>query len=232
MDSIQKRARFAGLLYLILTVSGILGLMVWPARLFVWGDAGATASRILASETLYRVYILNGIVSVTVFLFLALALYRLLEEVDRAQAVLMVILVLVQVPMAYVDALNQTAALVLLHGADYLAVFDKVQRETLAMLFIDLNRLGTIVLELFWGLWLFPLGALVYRSRFLPRVLGAWLILTGVAYVALCFTGLLTPQYYELANKIAFPVLLGEVAFMLWLLVMGAKPKAMAAPGA
>ena len=230
MHPIQKRARFAGLLYLIITVSGVFSLMVVPAKLFVRGDAGATAGRILASETLYRVYILNGIVSVTVFLFLALALYRLLEEVDRRKAAVMVILVLVQVPMAFVDALSQLATLVLLHGADYLTVFDKAQREALARLLLDLNQEGTAAAELFWGLWLFPLGVLVYRSRFLPRILGAWLILNGAAYVAVSVTGLLLPQYSDLANKIAFPVLMGEVAFTLWLLIRGANPKALAAP--
>jgi len=229
MDSIKKRARFAGLLYLIITVSGVFGLMIVPAKLFVKGDAGATAARILASETLYRAYVLNGFASAAIFLFLALALYRLLEEVDRRQAALMVILVLVQVPMAFVDALNQLAALALLHGADYLAVLDKPQREALAMLFLDMNGRGTLAAELFWGLWLFPLGALVVRSHFVPRLLGWWLILNGAAYVALCATGILVPVYYDRANAIAFPILLGEVAFALWLLIAGARPQPLTA---
>ena len=79
--------------------------------------------------------------------------------------------------------------------------------------------------EIFWGLWLIPLAILVYRSRFLPRFLGVWLILNGVAYVILSFTGLLLPQYYNVAFHSAFPVLFGEVAFMLWLVIKGARPK-------
>ena len=223
MNSKKKMARVSGLLYLIIVLTGIFSLMYVPGKLIVHGDASATAKNILASQLLFRANILNSLVSPTVFLFLALALYLLLKEVNHLLSVLMVILVMIQIPIAFIDVLNQLAALELVRGADFLSVFSNGQREVLALLFLRINDQGTIASELFWGLWLFPLGLLVYRSGFLPKFLGAWLIINGFAYVATCFVGLLLPQYLGVTNKIAFPLLLGEVAFMLWLLVMGAK---------
>jgi hypothetical protein len=100
----------------------------------------------------------------------------------------------------------------------------------MAMLFLRLHGQEIVAAEILWGLWLFPLAILVYRSRFLPRFLGVWLIINGFAYLAMSFTGLLLPQYEDTVSNIAFPAQLGEVAFMLWLLVMGAKTQPSAAP--
>jgi hypothetical protein len=91
------------------------------------------------------------------------------------------------------------------------------------MLFLRLHHHGVLANEIFWGLWLFPFGVLVYRSGFLPRVLGAWLIVNGFAYLAISFTGLLFPQYEDTVFNIAFPAMLGEIAIMLWLVIRGAK---------
>src|SRR5437773_151550 len=115
------------------------------------------------------------------------------------------------------------------HGADFLSVFDKPQRDALAMLFLRLHHGGVVANEIFWGLWLFPFGLLVYRSRFLPRVLGVWLIINCFAYLAVSFTGLLWPQYEARVFNSAFPAMLGELAIMLWLLIKGAKPQPLGA---
>jgi uncharacterized membrane protein YwzB len=224
MASIKQNARIAGLLYLFIIVTGYFSLMYVPGKLFVRGDAAATAARILASESLFRFDIVNGLVSSIGFLFLALALYRLLKSVNTQQARLMAILVLIQVPLATLTAVNQLAALELMRGADYLSVFDKPQRDALAMVYLHLNTQGTIASEIFWGLWLLPLGALVFRSGFLPRFLGVWLVINCFAYFAVGLTGLLAPQYLGTVNQFAFPFLMGEVAFALWLLVVGARP--------
>jgi len=138
--------------------------------------------------------------------------------------------VLVQVPIGFVDAVNQLAVLVLLRGADFLAVFDQPHREALAMLFLKLSDQMTIVSEIFWGLWLFPLGLLTFRSGFLPRFLGVWLIINGIAYVVTSFVGMMTPQHMDFVSKVTFPLLLGELAFMLWLVIRGARPKQPADP--
>ena len=106
-------------------------------------------------------------------IFLTLALYRLLKGVDQDLARLMVILgSLMVTPIYFLNTLNDVAALLLARGADFLSVFDKPQRDALAMLFLRLHHGGVVANEIFWGLWLFPFGLLVYRSRFLPRILG------------------------------------------------------------
>jgi len=223
MSSTNKNARVAGLLYLLMTITGFFSLMYVPGKLIVRGNATATASNILAHESLFRIDIVVGLISIVSFVFVALALYRLLEGVNKGHAVVMVVLVLIQVPQAFVSELTHLAALALVRGADFLSVFDKPQREALAMLCLHIDGQGTIISQMFWGLWLFPLGFLVWRSGFIPRILGGWLIVNGFAYLANSFTGLLLPQHLGVVSTITFPILLGEVAFMLWLLIVGAK---------
>jgi hypothetical protein len=228
MNSTKKTARVAGLLYLLLVVTAPIGLMYVPGKLIVPGNATATTNNILASQSLFRIGIVSGLVSAVISIFLVLVLYCLFKGVNQERAALMVILVLIQVPLGFLNELNHIAALALVRGADFLSVFDKPQRDALAMLFLNLHGQGIIVSEIFWGLWLFPFGLLVFRSGFLPRILGVWLIINGFAYVAMSFTGLLLPPYQKMVSNIAFPALLGEMAIMLWLLIMGAKPKPLA----
>jgi hypothetical protein len=199
----------------------------------VRGDATATANNIAAHEALFRFGIASDLLAATLTLFVTLALYRLLKEVDRNLATLMVILGgLMVVPIYFINTVNDAGALLFARGADFLSVFDQPQRNALAMLFLRLHHQGVVANEVFWGLWLFPFGVLVYRSRFLPRVLGVWLIINGFAYLAISFTAVLMPQYEAMVSKIAFPAMLGEVAIMLWLLIRGAKvpPLVTAAP--
>jgi hypothetical protein len=225
MITIHKTARYAGILYLLTVLTGLFNLMYTPSKLIVRGDPAETATRILAHQTLFRVDLVVSLFSVLIFMFLVLVLYRLLKEVDRQLATLMVILVLVQIPQSFVSQLLQIGAFELVRGADFVSAIDKSQREVLAMLCFRVNDMGTFIADTFFGLWLFPLGMLVFRSGFLPRTLGVWLLINGLAYVAISMTGLLLPEHAGTVSKMAFPALFGEVAFMLWLLVMGAKPK-------
>src|SRR5208283_3466813 len=228
MTSTKNPGRFAGLLYVLTSIVGFLAMGYVPDKLIVYGNAAATASNITAHETLFRLGIAGELIGQTGFIFVALALYDLLKGVYRRHASLMVILIMVSIPIAFLNELNSFAALVLVRGAEFLSIFDKPQRDALAMLFLNLHGQGIIVSEIFWGLWLFPFGLLVFRSGFLPRILGVWLIINGFAYVVMSFTGLLLPAYYKMVANITFPALLGEMAIMLWLLIMGAKPKPLA----
>ena len=230
MDSIKRTARLAGLLYMLMAIPAAFGLLYVPGRLIVHGDAAATAQNLLASESLFRLGIASELFSVVIFLLLALALYRLFEGVSRGQAALMAVLVAVQVPIAFLNQASSLAALVVVRDAGSFAAFDEPQQDALAMLLLRLHDQGTLVCEVFWGLWLLPLGSLVYRSRFLPRFLGVWLILAGLAYLAMSLTGLLLPQYQAVVSRVTFPLLLGEIAFMLWLLIVGARPQPTRAP--
>jgi hypothetical protein len=219
----RKTARVAGLLYLFVVLTGMFILIYVPARLFVQGDSAATASNILAQESLFRSYIVVGLVSEFLFISLVLALYQLLKDVHQQYALLMVMLVLLTAPLAFVGTTNQVATLEFLRGAESLTVFDEPQRDAVAMLLFNADKEGTFIAQIFWGLWLLPLGLLVLRSGFLPRILGGWLIINGFAYVALSLTGLFLPQHVGTVSKITIPALLGEVVFALWLLVVGAR---------
>ena len=223
MHSLKKAGRIAGALYLSMVVTGPFSLIYVPSKLIVRGDATATASNILAHETMFRLAILADLVGQVIFICLAIALYRLLSSVNKTWAGLMVAFVLVASAVGFLNTLNNIAALTLFRGADFLAVFDKPQRDSLGMLFIRLHSQGIFIDEMFWGLWLLPFGLLVFRSGFLPRFIGVWLMINCFAYVALSITALFFPEYYGAAFNWSQPVLFGELAIMLWLLIKGAK---------
>jgi len=161
------------------------------------------------------------------WIFVTLALYRLFKRVDQGLAVLMVILgSLIPVPIFFLNAVNDAAALLFARGSDFLTAFDKPQRDALATLFLRLHHQGDLANEIFWGLSLVPFGLLVYKSHFLPRILGVWLIAGCFGYLALSFTGFLFPQYEDKAYTYTQPLIIGELAVLLWLLIMGAKAPA------
>ena len=227
MSSIKNPGRFAGLLYVLISILGFFAMGYVPGKLIVHGNAVATAHNISAHETLFRLGIAAELVGYTGFIFVAMALYDLLKGVNQRQALMMVLLIVVSVPIAFVNELNSVAALVLVQGADFLSMVEGPEREALAMLFLRLHFHGFVVAEIFWGLWLFPLGLLVYRSRFLPRFLGVWLALAGFAWVILSLTGVLLPQYQNKVDTYSQPAFFGELALMFWLVIKGARPPAL-----
>jgi Domain of unknown function (DUF4386) len=223
MHPLKKAARIAGAIYLSMVVTGPFSLIYVPSKLIVRGNAAATSDNILAHETMFRLSIMADLVGQVIFICLAIALYRLLSRVNKIWAGLMVAFVLVSAAVGFVNTLNDIAALTLFRGADFLTVFDKPQRDALGMLFIRLHSQGIFIDEIFWGLWLFPFGLLVFRSGFLPRFIGGWLMINCFGYVVLSFTALFFPARYGTAFTIMQPILFGELAIMLWLLVKGAK---------
>src|SRR5207237_588268 len=223
MHPLKKAARIAGAIYLSMVITGPFSLIYVPSKLIVRGNAAATADNILAHETMFRLSILADLVGQVIFICLAIALYRLLGGVNKIWAALMVAFVLVSAAVGFVNTLNDIVALLLFRGADFLTIFDKPQRDALGMLFIRLHSQGIFIDEVFWGLWLFPFGLLVFRSGFLPRFIGVWLMINCFGYVALSIIALFFPEYYGAAFKMAQPVLFGELAIMLWLLIKGAK---------
>src|SRR6266550_4747397 len=182
MSSTKNPGRFAGLLYVLMSILGFFAMAYVPSKLIVHGNATATSNNIAASETLFRLGIAGELIGQAGFIFVALALYDLLRGVNRRHASLMVILIVVSIPIAFLNELNAIAALVLVRGTDFLSVFDKPQRDALAMLFLSLHGYGFDVAGILWGLWLFPLGLLVYRSGFIPRILGVLLMLNTVTF--------------------------------------------------
>src|SRR2546430_10250779 len=174
MHPTDKAARVAGAIYLSMVVTGPFTLIYIPSPLIVRATRRALANDILAHEILFRFGIVAGLMHSVIFICLVMALYRLFSSVNKTIASLMVALVLVSAAVGFVNVLNYIAALTLFRGADFLAVLEKPQRDALAMLFLRLDGQGTVINEIFWGLWLLPFGLLVMRSRFLPPILGVW----------------------------------------------------------
>jgi hypothetical protein len=225
MNSSKNTARLAGVLYFIWILTGVYGIFFLPSQTVVKGNAAATANKILANEFLFRTGIVNDIISNTLWIFIALILYRLFKQVNERYTKLLVALVIVQIPaMFFMEAFN-ISSLMLFKGK-ILKSFELAQRQDLAMMFLDFNGYIALVLETFWGLWLIPFGQLVYKSGFIPRILGTFLILNGAAYVVHSFTSLLFPDYQATVRLFAFPFwILGEISIMLWLLIKGVKTK-------
>ena len=223
MHPLKKAARIAGAIYLSMVVTGPFSLIYVPNKLIVRGNAVATADNILAHETMFRLAILADLVGSVIFICLAIALYRLLSSANKTWAGLMVAFVLVSAAVGFLNTINNIAALTLFRGADFLTAFDKPQRDALGMLFIRLHSQGIFINEIFWGLWLFPFGLLVFHSGFLPRFIGVWLMINCFGWLALSITALFFPTYYGTAFQWSQPILFGELAIMLWLLIRGAK---------
>jgi hypothetical protein len=232
MSSTSNRGRLVGLLYLLVSIPGFFALIYVPTKLIVHGNATVTAGNIAASETLFRVGIACNLISQILFIWVAVALYDLFKSVNRRHAVVMVGLIVISVPIALLNELNAIAALILVRGADFLSLFDQPQRNAMAMLFLSLHTQGFVIAEIFWGLWLFPLGLLVYRSGFLPRILGILLMLNCLSYVVNSLTSILAPPYTHIVSQWMRPLGFGELIFMFWLLVMGANPKPLQAEAA
>lgn len=231
MNSTKKAARRAGLLYVLASLPAPFSLLYIPSVFMVMGDATATANKIRSSELLFRTGIVAELISATIFIFMGLAFYDLLKGVNKKHALLMLTLVLISVPMSYLNELNRVAALMFSNGGHLSPVADQRQLDALVMAFLHLHGEGLNLAQIFWGLWLFPFGVLVYKSGFLPRILGILLIPAGVGYVAASLTVLLFPAYGDMVFNIAAVLgLLGEGTTMFWLLIKGAKNQPLAEP--
>ncbi len=224
MNLKKKKARIAGLMYLLMGITGAFGIMYVPTNIMVAGDATATANNIMNSELLFRLSMVSNLISQTIFVFLVLSLNRLFKEVNPKQAKLMVTLVTVSVPIAFLNILNLVSAQILVSGVDYLTVFDKNQLNSMMMVFLNLYEHGIFIVGIFWGLWLYPLGLLVIKSKFIPKIIGIFLIIGCFAYLTDSFTSLLFPQYKAIISPILIaPLAIGEFSIIFWLLIKGVK---------
>jgi len=229
MHPTAKAARIAGAVYLSMVLTAPFSLIYVPTKLIVRGNAAATADNILTHETMFRLSILGELVGMVIFICLAIALYRLLSNVNKTWAMLMLAFVSVSAAVGFLNTLNNIAAVILFRGGEFLTVLDKPQRDALGYLFIRLHSQGEFINEIFWGVWLFPFGLLVFRSGFLPRFLGVWLMLDCFAWIALSVIALFFPNYYEAAFKWLQPAFFAELVIGLWLLIRGANVRALLA---
>jgi hypothetical protein len=224
MNSIKMTARVAGFLYLIYIVMSIFASVIGRSRLIVLGDAATTARNIMASAWQFRIGFVVDLVAAVLFLLAAWALYVLLKPVNEALSLLFLLLNLAGVAVWCFSDLFLIASQLLLSGADYLKVFQADQLQALAMLSLHMYKNGFLgIAQLFFGAWLFPLGYSVFKSGFLPRILGVILMIHCVAWLTTALQFFLFPGFGAI-SYISAPIgFISEFGLALWLLIMGAK---------
>lgn len=228
MKTVTNLGRVAGLLYLLLIVCGVFAEIIVRANFIVVGDASATAQNILASEWLFRAGFVSDVMMLTTYFFLVMVLYILLKPIGKTTALVMVLSVVISICAMLVNLLNHFAPIILLNNAAYLAAFGEEQLHAAVLFFLDLHKLGYLIAQPFFGLWLLPLGYLVYKSGYFPRILGVALMIACFAYQVDFFIVFLFPTYRDLfAPFVDLSTSLAEFAFCFWLLFKGAKPSAL-----
>lgn len=221
--ALKKTARLAGLFYLLVIITGVYGIMFVSSQINIKGDAATVANNILSNEFLFRTGIINDFISNIIYVFLVLTLYKLLKQVNEHRAKLMVTLVIVQIPAVYImEAFNITSLMIF--KDEIFTAFELSQRQDLAMLFLKINDYGMIALAVFWGIWLIPLAQVVYKSGFIPRIIGILLMINGIAYMIDSFIFMLLPNYHVYTNQyLLIFIIPGEFSIMLWLLIKGVR---------
>jgi hypothetical protein len=222
----NSTARLAGFVYLLLVLSGIFYLLYVPSQYYVSGDAAATVNNIMESEFLFRSGIAVGVLSNVFFLVLPFILFELFKDVNRNWAVLMVVLSVVSVPFTLFNMVDKVNILTLLSGAQYLDTISMEQIQTQVMLLLKSYSNGLQVIQLFWGLWLFPFGYLAFKSGYVPKVFGVLLMLGCLGYMTKFFGAILFPGF-DIPSFVGKPSALGEIGICLWLFIMGIKDKSL-----
>jgi hypothetical protein len=224
LEILKKKARVAGALYLLLAITSIFGLVYVPSKIIVKEDPLATINNIITSPSLYKLGIISNMIYLIVFVFLVLAFYDLFKDINKKLGMLMVALVLVAIPVAFVNELIKSAALVLLGGSSFLQAFQKDQLNAMILLFLNLNEYGSYMVMIFWGLWLLPLGLLILKSKFIPPIFGYLLIMGCIGYSITSIVYMYSPQSGKsMFSTATLPGAVGEISIILWLLIKGVK---------
>jgi hypothetical protein len=218
MNSPQKNARAAAFLFLIIFFLGMSTELFIRPGIIVPGDAAATVKNITTSEALFRLSLVSDLIRQVLLMLLPLVLYKLLKPVNKNIASLMVIIALVSVPISMLNELNHFAVLLISTSTDYLRTFKADQLNSLVMFFLELRKYGTFIPQVL-SLWVLFLGYLVFKSGFLPRILGVLLMLGGLCYMVQSVIFFLFPN----SDLMIFGLFsfIGESLFYLWLLIKG-----------
>lgn len=225
MNTNRTTARLAGFIYLVVIITGFFSLMYVPSKLIVWENAGLTFQNISSSIPLFSWSIASSILCYIAFTLLPLALYYLLKDIHKGYAGLMVVLALISVPISFINLQNKFSVLTLTKTADYLKIYSAEDLQAQVMLMLKNYNAGILMAQVFWGLWLLPFGYLVYKSGFLPRILGVFLMLGCLGYTLNVFGRILVPDFsgYAVSGYITLPATIGEIGICLWMLIFGVK---------
>jgi hypothetical protein len=226
VQSLKKQSRRAAILCFLNCLPAPFALLYVPSVLIVRGNAAATANSVRDSDTLLRFGMAGELFSATLVIFAMLA-YSLFKAVSAKHARAMLVLMLISVPISYVNVLNDLAAITFARGPEFLSSFAQAQRDALVLFFLRLHNQGLALAQIFWGLWLFPFGIAVIRSGFIPRFVGIAVMIAGFGYVISSAVSLFLPASAQGIGQLAMILGVGELAFF-WLLIWGAKPQ----PGA
>ena len=216
MNSLNKNGRISGLFYLLVAVFASFAMIV---RSNIIGSDPALA---IENEMLFRLAILSDLLGQVFHVLLIISLFYLFKHINKYCAVLMSILALIPVPIAMLNQLNQYASLLIVSNTDPLNAFSTDQLQSLAMLFQNLFNKGVLIAQIFWGLWLFPLGFLTYKTGNVPKVIAILLFISGSGYLVDSIGKLLFPNYILTIASFTF---IGELVFTFWLLIKGIKGK-------
>ena len=229
MTSPQRIARIAGLLYLIVGIFGGFAVGYVTPMVYVPGDAATTAGNMVANAGLVRIGVLADLLQATVFVFLGMTLYLLLRHVNRNAATAMVVIVAIATTIMCLDKVFQFAALRVVGDPSYGAAFGVAGANALVLLLLDMHHYGYLIAQIFFGLWLVPLGYLVYTSGMFPRALGVVLIAGGAAYLVDMLAAFVAPDFgMAVHGFLAIPPTIAEVWMLGFLLVKGVKSSPLA----
>jgi hypothetical protein len=218
----RQLARTAGGLYLVNILGGFFAIGLVPGLIFVSGNAAATAHNIQANELLYRSGIVAHIAVDVTAVLMAVIFYDLFKVVNRRLALLVVFFTLVGTAVETANLLNQFIPLVLLDGGPYSSAFTAGQLQAQAYMPTALQGIGYDVNSVFFAFYGITIGYLVFRSTFLPRVIGVLLAFGALCYLAYGVADILSPAFAaHLVPYIQLPSLAGEGSFCLWLLIVG-----------
>ena len=223
----NKIAKIAGIIYLGVVILGIFSLMYVPSKLINEDNSALTLQNLTTSETLFRFGILGGLLCYILFIFLPLVLHKILKNVNESMSKLMVLLALISVPMYFINAQNEFALLSLINYPNLSKGFSTEQLQTQIFFHIHLHNQGMRLVHIFSGLWLFPFGYLVFKSNFLPKILGIFLMIGCFGYL-INFVGYTLSRNYSalgISSYISLPASIGEIGICLWLLFVGIKEK-------
>lgn len=233
MSSPKRLARIAGLLYLLVGIFGGFAYAYVLGTVYVPGDAAATAANVLANAGLVRIGVVANLFQATVFVFLALTLYRLLKHAHAHVAGTMVVLVAIASAIMCLNDVFQFVAVLVAAGSSYQAAFGAAGAQALVLLLLDLHHYGFLIAQIFFGLWLIPLGYLANRSGMFPRALAAVLALAGVSYLVDLLVRFLLPDLgAQITGFLAIPPTVAEIWMLGYLLVKGVKTPAAGTPAA
>jgi hypothetical protein len=224
MASPKRLAGIAGVLYLIVGIFGGFAEGVMEPRMYVAGNAAATAANVVANAGLVRIGVVADLFQASIFLFLALTLYLLLEHVNRNAARAMVILVAIATSIMCLNDVFEFEGLRVATGAVDPTALGAAGSNAMVLLLLDLQHYGLLIAQIFFGLWLVPLGYLAYRSGMIPKSLGAALVGGGVCYLVDMLALFLVPDVgTNIAAFVVIPSAIAEFWMVGYLLLMGVR---------